>query len=632
MTASALNAGATRLVSHVPGAATTRGGANHAKQQQPHHPFGAEQHGPGGATALNAAGHAGARGSLPPVNTTHQPHHNPPTHARCRLAHHSILLPPAARRHVAHFDAAPSPRASVSSAAAAAASAASAKPQDRGRRTVVTRAFSANGAKKVDDDATEYAESRAREARDSNGFLDRRARSSEKLESVSFSFASADAEASYDEGLYDDDISEFADARIPTWVTLTRRRWSQVTMSAASAATVPFLFLTMPQIVKNASLIAAGRPEALAAIAWQGQVAGLLGNLLLLSYFTDKGELSASVVQGVGVCATAALLTQICAAGHIPVPPFLAAAAAVVAGVAVSLARLLGKCGPVDENGVPCVGNVQCDLSKPFGSFDDVDELYNDLDADNSSTKFFAKAKIAFGDFSNTLWSFYQGVLGVVGLAALPQVGLQSLLPAEAASRLGVLPGLVGGSLGLGLVVLGKLNLLPPALATAWGRLSGWTATLLFMTMPVAQLAANFSRPATLAGLSVWSSLLAMLGNALMVPRALYTRDVIWLTGSTWGCTLAGWGVMLSLFLGTDLNTGARYIDGFAFGALTATFFLYLAAVWLVDGVSALAAGYHAGWRLKAWNFHGAAGEQPRTEIKRRREEEARDKRRDKIE
>ena len=622
MTASALNAGATRLVSHVPGAATTRGGANHAKQQQPHHPFGVEQHGPG-ATALNAAGHAGARGPLPPVNTGHQPHHNPPTHARCRLAHHSILLPPAARRHVAHFDAASSPRASATSAAAAAASAASASPQDRGR-LVVTRASAANGAKEVDDDATS-TESRARSS-DSAGFLDRRARSTEKLESVSFSFASADAEASYDEGAYDDDFPEFADARIPTWVTLTRRRWSQVTMSAASAATVPFLFLTMPQIVKNASLIAAGRPEALAAIAWQGQVAGLLGNLLLLSYFTDKGELSASVVQGVGVCATAALLTQICAAGHIPVPPFLAAAAAVVAGVAVSLARLLGKCGPVDENGVPCVGNVQCDLSRPLsGSFDDAD-AFDDENADAFS--FFTKARVAFGDFSNTLWSFYQGVLGVVGLAALPQVGLQSLLPAEAAAKLGVLPGLVGGCAGLGLVVLGKLNLLPPALATAWGRLSGWTATLLFMTMPVAQLAANFSRPATLAGLSVWSSLLAMLGNALMVPRALYTRDVIWLTGSTWGCTLAGWGVMLSLFLGTDPNTGARYIDGFAFGALTATFFLYLAAVWLVDGVSALAAGYHAGWRLKAWNFHGAAGEQPRTEIKRRRRasSDARDK------
>lgn len=624
MPAPALNAGATRLVSHVPGAATTRGGANHAKQQQTHNhnhqlAFGLDQHGPG-ATALNAAGHAGARGHLHSINTSHQPHHNPPTHARCRLAHHSILLPPAARRHVARFDAAISPRASAASAAAAAASAATASPQDRGR-FVVTRASAANGAKEVGDDATSF-EARARSS--DSGALDRRARSTEKLESVSFSFASADKEDSYDEGAYDDDLPEFADARIPTWVTLTRRRWSQVTMSAASAATVPFLFLTMPQIAKNASLIAAGRPEALAAIAWQGQVAGLLGNLLLLSYFTDKGELSASVVQGVGVCATASLLTQICAAGHIPVPPFLAAAAAVVAGVAVSLARLLGKCGPVDENGVPCVGNVQCNL----GSFD----AYDDVDADSDADVFFARARVFFGDFGNTLWSVYQGVLGVVGLAALPQVGLQSLLPAEAAAKLGVLPGLVGGCAGVGLVVLGRLNLLPPALATAWGRLSGWTATLLFMTMPVAQLAANFSRPATLAGLSVWSPLLAMLGNALMVPRALYTRDVIWVTGSTWGCVLAGWGVMLSLFLGTDAATGTRYIDGFAFGALTATFFLYLAAVWLVDGISALAAGYHAGWRLKAWNFQGAAGEQPRTEIKKARkkaEAEARQRAKD---
>ena len=66
MPAPALNAGATRLVSHVPGAATTRGGANHAKQQQTHNhnhqlAFGLDQHGPG-ATALNAAGHAGASG------------------------------------------------------------------------------------------------------------------------------------------------------------------------------------------------------------------------------------------------------------------------------------------------------------------------------------------------------------------------------------------------------------------------------------------------------------------------------------------------------------------------------------------------------------------------------------------
>ena len=300
----------------------------------------------------------------------------------------------------------------------------------------------------------------------------------------------------------------------------------------------------------------------------------------------------------------------------LPALTFIIGGVAVISGVAVSLARLLGKCGPVDENGVPCVGNVQCDLR--FGSMDDNEFNESKFKSSEQNTKqFFQNLKRLFGDFGNTIWSVYQGVLGVVGLAALPQVGLQSLLPTEMAVRLGFYPGLIGGSLGVVLVVLGRLQLLPPALATAWGRLSGWTATLLFMTMPVAQLASNFARPATLEGLSVWSSLLAMLGNALMVPRALYTRDVIWLTGSTWGCTLMGWGVMLSLFLGTKLD-GTRYIDAFTFGALTATFFLYLAAVWFVDGVSALAAGYHAGWRLKAWNFHGAADEQPRTEIKKK--------------
>ena len=262
-------------------------------------------------------------------------------------------------------------------------------------------------------------------------------------------------------------------------------------------------------------------------------------NLLLLSYFADKGELSASVVQGVGVCATGALLTQITLAGHIPVGPFVVAAAAVLVGLVVSLARMLGRVGPVDANGVPCVGNVQCHLSF----------------AGDAQGALQTRLQVV----SNGLWGFYQGALAVIGLAALPQVGLKSLLPAETAARMGLAPGATGAALGVVLVVLGRAGKLPPALATAWGRLSGWTATLLFMTMPVAQLAANFASPATLEGLSVLSSLLAMLGNALMVPRALYTRDVIWLTGSTWGCTLMGWGVMLSLFLGRHAD-GTRYV------------------------------------------------------------------------
>jgi hypothetical protein len=65
-----------------------------------------------------------------------------------------------------------------------------------------------------------------------------------------------------------------------------------------------------------------------------------------------------------------------------------------------------------------------------------------------------------------------------------------------------------------------------------------------------------------LKGLSILSSVLAMTGNALMVPRALYTRDVIWLTGSTWGSLLMGWGVMLSLFLGGAVQYKLHVVEG----------------------------------------------------------------------
>lgn len=44
------------------------------------------------------------------------------------------------------------------------------------------------------------------------------------------------------------------------------------------------------------------------------------------------------------------------------------------------------------------------------------------------------------------------------------------------------------------------------------------------------------------------SILLGMLGNGLMVPRALYTRDKIWFIGVGWG-PLTGWVQLLSLYI-----------------------------------------------------------------------------------
>eukprot|EP00976_Prorocentrum_cordatum_P102358 1193010-Prorocentrum_minimum.AAC.1 len=140
--------------------------------------------------------------------------------------------------------------------------------------------------------------------------------------------------------------------------------WDRITEIMTSLSTVPFLFLQMPQVWKNALQLMAGNYAALAIISWavsfllltmlgslgcwcsfrvdafdsiqpsagtliaferrhaliksndwlscapQGYTSGMLGNLLLFSYFASKGERSASFVQGIGVLSTATLLVQ----------------------------------------------------------------------------------------------------------------------------------------------------------------------------------------------------------------------------------------------------------------------------------------------------------------------------------
>jgi hypothetical protein len=63
----------------------------------------------------------------------------------------------------------------------------------------------------------------------------------------------------------------------------------------------------------------------------------------------------------------------------------------------------------------------------------------------------------------------------------------------------------------------------------------------------------NFCEPQSLEGLSVYTMILALVGNALMFPRALLIRDYVWLLGTSWACT-AGWGQLLSMFLGTSAS------------------------------------------------------------------------------
>ena len=90
--------------------------------------------------------------------------------------------------------------------------------------------------------------------------------------------------------------------------------------------------------------------------------------------------------------------------------------------------------------------------------------------------------------------------------------------------------------------------------------------------------------PSSLQGLSLTTVQLATLGNALMIPRALWTADAIWLAGSLWGCLAFGWGQMLSMYAGRPAPGSPRYLGG---PALLSATFLLLAWLAVVFGRTA---------------------------------------------
>ncbi|GBG73974.1 hypothetical protein CBR_g17686 [Chara braunii] len=106
-----------------------------------------------------------------------------------------------------------------------------------------------------------------------------------------------------------------------------------------------------------------------------------------------------------------------------------------------------------------------------------------------------------------------------------------------------------GGLAGCVFIILSRTGRLPENLRSLWSQLSGWTATLLFMFMPVAQLLSNLRNPEGMAGMSVLMVLLGLIGNALMIPRSIFTRDIIWFTGCTWATMMMGWGNLLCMYM-----------------------------------------------------------------------------------
>jgi hypothetical protein len=313
-------------------------------------------------------------------------------------------------------------------------------------------------------------------------------------------------------------------------------RWDRATAALVAASTLPFLLLFLPQAARNARTLAAGNAAALAAVSWVSYATGLGGNALLLAHFAARREANAALVQAVGVAGALTVLAQLAAAGHAPAGALAGAAALAAASATMAALKLSGR-----------------------------------LDA---------------GRGGRAAWAAWERALALAGLA---------LVPTALAAALGAaspLPGAAAAGAGLLLLAAEAFGVAPPAARGLWDALGAWAATALFALQPLPQLAANLARPDALAALAPATVALAAAGNALMVPRALRTRDAAWLAGSLWGCGVYGWAQLLSLWLGRAPAAagGGRFLPTPLFAAATVVLAVWLAGAFLLDARAARAA------------------------------------------
>ncbi|KAL9253001.1 Maltose excess protein 1, chloroplastic-like protein [Drosera capensis] len=296
------------------------------------------------------------------------------------------------------------------------------------------------------------------------------------------------------------------------------REWDWWSGKFAAGANVPFLLLQLPQIELNARNLAAGNNAALSAVPWLGMLTGLLGNLSLLSYFAKKRESEAMLVQTLGVISTYVVIVQLAMAEAMPALYFGLTSAVVATGLIVNFLNYLSVIHP-------------------------------------------------------SIWSFWEDFITVGGLSVLPQVMWSTFVPYVPNS---ILPGSIAFAIAVAAVILSRTGQLSEGGSRFVGALSGWTATLLFMWMPIAQMWTNFLNPDNIKGLSAISMLLAMIGNGLMLPRAILIRDLMWFTGSAWASVLYGWLNLAFLFC---FNSISREF----FVAATAGLFLWIGLAFWKD-------------------------------------------------
>lgn len=266
--------------------------------------------------------------------------------------------------------------------------------------------------------------------------------------------------------------------------------WDSLTAKFAASANLPFLVIQLPQIILNAKNLLAGNKSALLAVPWLGMLTGLLGNLSLLSYFAKKREKEAIVVQTLGVVSIYVVISQLAMAEAMPFSYYLVISAVIGTGLILNFINYFNLLNP-------------------------------------------------------GIWRFWEDFITVGGLSVLPQVMWSTFFPYIPDS---LLPGTVAFIIAIAAVVMARMGKLSKEGIQFVGSVSGWTATLLFMWMPVSQMWTSYLNPENIKGLSALTMLLGMVGNGLLIPRALFIRDLMWFTGASWASFLYGWGNLICMY------------------------------------------------------------------------------------
>ncbi|MBI4052279.1 MAG: hypothetical protein HY400_07215, partial [Elusimicrobia bacterium] len=207
--------------------------------------------------------------------------------------------------------------------------------------------------------------------------------------------------------------------------------WDLWTRRLTHAAMIPFAVLQIPQIMKNLAHLSAGHAEAISILPWMGYSTGLLGNMLLLSYFVSQKERGAATVQTVGVITTLIVLSQIFLAGFMPGAAFGTILPVILLGLVLNYLNFKDR-------------------------------------------------------MHGLVWDIWKKASATIALAALPQV-----LWATFASFSSYWPAVLGMGTGLLLLELDRRGRISDRVQNFWIKLSAWTVTLLFMFGPVAQLVNN---------------------------------------------------------------------------------------------------------------------------------------------